>query len=129
MAEGNSLDLKEIRNYPILISTLLLLLIELIAAEIFPEIFDPFYVWFQSIVSYKLLLSLFLLTILITLYAYKSSRQSNITKDVPEKKCPSCGKPRLQVVNSTVRSFEYKCKNCGFVHKTLKEGQINTIKK
>lgn len=121
--------MKVIRNYPILLSALLLLLIELIAAEIFPGIFDPFYLWFQSIVSYKVLLSLFLLTILITLYAYKSSQTTVIPKNIPEKICPKCGKPKLEVVNSTIRSFEYKCKNCGFEHKTLKEGQTNTLKK
>ena len=102
---------------------------ELIAAEIFPEIFDPFYLWFQSIVSYKVLLSLFLIAILITLYAYKYSKTVIVTKDIPEKICPRCGKPKLEVTNSTIRSFEYKCKNCGFEHRTLKEGQTNTLKK
>lgn len=57
------------------------------------------------------------------------SKRNNFIKDVPEKICPSCGKPKLKVTNSTIRSFEYKCENCGFEHRTLKEGQTNTLKK
>jgi predicted RNA-binding Zn-ribbon protein involved in translation (DUF1610 family) len=47
------------------------------------------------------------------------------SKQVIEKICPSCGKSKLKLVISTVRSLTYKCSACGFDHKKLKEGQTN----
>lgn len=84
----------------------------------------------ESIIGYKwmMLILLIIISILIFLLAYIKIFGKTYSKQSPQKVCPKCGKPTLEVVNSTVRSFTYKCSNCGFDHKELKEGQTNSIR-
>lgn len=76
-----------------------------------------------------ILTMLSLVIIFVWLYSLTFFSKQSFIKDIPEKNCPKCGLPKLEVTSSTIRSFEYKCKNCGFEHRTLKEGQTNTLKK
>ncbi len=73
--------------------------------------------------KWMLLILLIIISFLIFLLAYYRIFGITKVKQTPEKICPSCGKPKLKLVNSTVRSYTYKCSVCGFDHKELKEGQ------
>lgn len=112
----------------------LLSLIILLLANALSWIDDNFYLSLESKIPYKWMLTISLMLslsiIFVWLYSltFSSKQIVNYVKDIPEKICPKCGKPKLEVTNSTIRSFEYKCKSCGFEHRTLKEGQTNTLK-
>lgn len=113
----------------------ILSLILLLLANALSWIDNNFYLWLESKVDYKWMLTILLMLtlsiIFVCIYSLTFSTKNTkaIPRDIPEKICPKCGKPKLEVVSSTIRSFEYKCKNCGFEHRTLKEGQTNTLKK
>jgi predicted RNA-binding Zn-ribbon protein involved in translation (DUF1610 family) len=81
----------------------------------------------EAIIKYKWMLLFLLIIISSLIFVLVYSKMFVITKvkQTPEKICPSCGEPKLKVVNSSVRSFSYKCSACGFDHKELKEGQTN----
>ena len=112
----------------------LLTLILLLLGNALSWINDNFYLWLESKVEYKWMLTILLMLtlsiIFVWLYSltFFSKQTNNTIKDISERICPSCGKPKLKVVKSTIRSFEYKCDNCGFEHRTLKRGQTNTLK-
>lgn len=81
----------------------------------------------EGIIGYKwmlLIMSIIILSLIFMLAYFKIFVVTN-PKHTPVKICPSCNEPKLKVVNSTVRSFTYKCSACGFDHKELKEGQTN----
>ena len=83
----------------------------------------------EKIMSYKWMILIFLIIISLFMFflAYIKIFGNTRSKQFPEKLCPKCGKPTLEIVKSTVRSVTYKCNNCGFDHHELKEGQTNIV--
>lgn len=57
------------------------------------------------------------LVLYISVINLKPRSPQTLNKNV----CPKCGKNTLKLVHSTIRSREYKCDNCGFTDKELKE--------
>lgn len=113
----------------------LLSLILLLSGTVFSWLNDNFFVWLESKMPYKWMLTILTMITLsaVFLWLYSltfSSNQLNVvTKDIPEKNCPKCGEPKLEVTKSTIRVFEYKCRGCAFEHRTLKKGQTNKLNK
>jgi uncharacterized membrane protein YkvI len=88
------------------------------------------FVWLESIISYKWMLIILLIVILSLVYAliYSKIFGSKERKKDIEKICPRCNELKLKLIKSTIRSLTYKCSECGFDHRELKEGQTNTIR-
>ena len=66
------MDIQE-KGKTTLSTVLIVALIGSLIGYIIPDIFEPFYKWLQSIISYKLLLTMWLLTALLTMYTLKTA--------------------------------------------------------
>ncbi len=118
-------------NKGLLLLGFLITLISLLLSVLFNWIDVSTFNKIEAIISYRWMMLILLIAILILLFllAYNKIFDStlfNNSQNSPAKMCPSCGKPALKVISSTIRSYTYKCSNCGFDHKELKEGQTNT---
>lgn len=117
-------------NKGLILLGLLASLIFLLLSVLLNWIDDNAFANLESIIGYKwmMLILLIIISILFFLIAFLKIFSKSYAEQSTEKVCPRCKKPTLEVVNSTVRSLTYKCSNCGFEHKELKEGQTNTIR-
>jgi len=114
-------------NKGLLLLGLLTTLISLLLGVLLNWIDDDAFAQLEATIGYKWMMLILLIIISFLLFSLAYSKIFGVvhSKQSPEKICPSCGKPTLEVVNSTVRSFTYKCSSCGFDHRELKEGQTN----
>jgi len=116
-------------NKGLLLLGFILSLIFLLLSVPLQWINDNTFIKLEEIIPYKWMLLILITVILILFYIliYLKLFPKNIKNQEIEKICPKCGKPDLKVIQSTIRSISYKCENCGFDHKVIKEGYKSSL--
>lgn len=63
-----------------------------------------------------------LIVLLLVLYIYIKTRNTqSSTTPKNENICPKCKQETFEIINSNIRSRTYKCTECGYTDKTLKD--------
>ncbi len=114
-------------NKGLLLLGLLITLTSLLLSVLLSWVDDNIFLKLEASIGYKWMMLILLIVISFLLFSLVYLKIFGVvhSKQVPEKICPSCGKPKLKLITSTVRSLTYKCSACGFDHNELKEGQTN----
>lgn len=112
-------------NKGLLLLGWLIMMLSLLLSALLKWVDDDAFVKLQATINYKWMLLTLLIIILSLVYSLVYLKIFGVRSQVPipEKICPKCKKPELEVVTSRGRFFDYVCKSCGFEHRTFKQNQ------